>query len=103
MALLAELLNAPYLVQGVCIVLLVLFISSFWDDLADEIPYGKVPLMGKNWWDLSNKKAKLRFTESARSLIAEGFAKVRGDAHAIHPDQKMLMRNRAQMSSRSWP
>lgn len=79
MAVLAELIQTPYLVQGVCVALLVSFIFSFWDDLADEIPYGRVPLVGKNWWDFSNKKAKSRFTKSARELIAEGFAKVRRD------------------------
>lgn len=76
MAILAELIQSPYLVQGVCVALLAFFISSFWDDLADEIPYGRVPLVGRNWWDFSNKKAKSRFTKSARALITEGFAKV---------------------------
>lgn len=76
MAVLVELLESPYLVQGVCVALLAVFVSSFWDDLSDEIPYGRVPLVGKSWWDISNKKAKVRFTESARALIAEGFAKV---------------------------
>lgn len=76
MAVLVELLATPYVVQGICIALLAFFVSSFWNDLADEIPYGRVPLVGKNWWDFSNKKAKLRFTQAARELIAEGFAKV---------------------------
>lgn len=76
MAVLVELLESPYLVQGVCVALLAVFVSSFWDDLSDEIPYGRVPLVGKSWWDVSNKKAKVGFTESARALIAEGFAKV---------------------------
>lgn len=77
MALLAELLTTPYLVQGMCVAVLVLLVSSVWKDLADEIPYRQVPLVGKKWWDLSNKKAKARFSEAARALIAEGFAKVR--------------------------
>ena len=77
MALLAELLATPYLVQGMCVAVLVLLVSSVWKDLADEIPYRQVPLVGKKWWDLSNKKAKARFSEAARALIAEGFAKVR--------------------------
>ena len=77
MALLAELLTTPYLVQGMCVAVLVLLVSSVWKDLADEIPYRQVPLVGKKWWDLSNKKAKTRFSEAARALIAEGFAKVR--------------------------
>lgn len=76
MAVLAELLETPFVVQGICFALLAVFVSSFWDDLADEIPYGRVPLVGKNWWDFSNKKAKSRFTQSARELIKEGFAMV---------------------------
>ena len=76
MAVLTDLLDTPYLVQGMCIALLAIFISSFWEDLSDEIPHGRVPLVGKNWWDLSNKKAKSRFTQSARALINTGFAKV---------------------------
>ncbi|OKP11796.1 Fumitremorgin C monooxygenase [Penicillium subrubescens] len=75
MALLAELLATPYLAQALCVAVLVLFVSSFWQDLTDEIPYSRIPLVGKRWWDLSNKKAKARFTEAARALIAEGFAK----------------------------
>lgn len=77
MAVLTELLDTPYLVQGVCVALALVFVSSFWKDVSDEIPYGRVPLVGKSWWDLSNQKAKSRFTSSARALIAEGFAKVR--------------------------
>lgn len=79
MALLAELLDSPYLVQGVCVALLLIFVSSFWEDLSDEIPYLRIPLIGKSWWDFSNKKAKSKFTQSARTLIAEGFAKVRAN------------------------
>lgn len=77
MALLTELLATPYLVQGLCVAVILLFVSSFWQDLSDEIPYSRVPLVGKEWWDLSNKKAKTRFAEAARALIEEGFAKVR--------------------------
>ncbi|KAJ5142256.1 uncharacterized protein N7443_006975 [Penicillium atrosanguineum] len=75
MAVLTELLDTPYLVQGVCIALVLIFASSFWDDISDEIPYGRLPLVGKTGWDLSNQKARSRFTSSARALIAEGFAK----------------------------
>ncbi|KAJ5286667.1 hypothetical protein N7478_002353 [Penicillium angulare] len=78
MAVLVELINSPYLVQGICVALVAIFISTFWGDLADEIPYFRVPLVGKEWWNLSNKKAKSRFTQSARELIAEGFAKGKG-------------------------
>ena len=46
MAVLTDLLDTPYLVQGMCIALLAIFISSFWDYLSDEIPHGRVPLVG---------------------------------------------------------
>ncbi|KAJ5703643.1 hypothetical protein N7493_011568 [Penicillium malachiteum] len=75
MALLVKLLDSPYLTEGLCVALLLILISSFWEDLAEEIPYFRIPLIGKSWWDLSNKKAKSRFNKSARSLIAEGFEK----------------------------
>jgi len=75
-AILIELFDTPYLVQGICVALVLVFVSSFWEDISDEIPHRRVPLVGKSWWDLSNQKAKSRFTTSARSLIAEGFAKV---------------------------
>jgi hypothetical protein len=77
MGVLNELLNSPYVVQGVCVALVVVFITSVWDDLADEIPFRRVPLVGKSWWEITNKNARSRFTQSARALIAEGFAKVR--------------------------
>jgi hypothetical protein len=105
MALLAELLTTPYLVQALCAAVLVLFVSSFWQDLADEIPYGRVPLVGKKWWDLSNKKAKARFAEAARALIAEGFAKVRTSLGSPLTDVQYSMltsMDREQVSSRSW-
>ena len=88
MALLAELLTTPYLIQALCVAVFVFFISSFWRDLADEIPYGRVPLVGKKWWDLSNKKAKARFAEAARALIEEGFAKVGPSLSALLLDIK---------------
>ncbi|KAJ5670050.1 uncharacterized protein N7477_005413 [Penicillium maclennaniae] len=74
MAVLLEFLDTPYL-QGVCIALVLVFASSFWEDFSDEIPYGRLPLVGKSGWDLSNRKARSQFTSSARALIAEGFAK----------------------------
>ncbi|KAJ6188969.1 hypothetical protein N7519_003877 [Penicillium mononematosum] len=57
MAVISELLNNPYVVQ------------------TNEIPYRRIPLVGKTWWELTNKKARQRFTQSCRELIAEGFAK----------------------------
>lgn len=88
MAVLTELLDTPYLVQGICITLVLIFASSFWKDLSDEIPYGRLPLVGKTGWDLSNQKARSRFTSSARALIAEGFAKVQ---KMLRSEEHMLM------------
>jgi hypothetical protein len=76
MALLTEMLNSPYVVQGACVALLVVFITSIWGDIVDEIPHRHIPLVGRTWWEFTNKKAKSRFTQSCRDLIAEGFAKV---------------------------
>ncbi|KAJ5102670.1 hypothetical protein N7532_003199 [Penicillium argentinense] len=75
MAVLAELLNSPYVVQGAYVALLAVFISAFWQDLADEIPHFRIPVVGRTWYDLFNKKARARFTSGARELIREGFAK----------------------------
>ncbi|KAJ5504731.1 hypothetical protein N7463_007605 [Penicillium fimorum] len=75
MAIITELINSPYVVQGVCIALVAVFITSVWADIADEIPYRRLPLVGKTGWDLTNKKARLLFTQSCRQLITEGFAK----------------------------
>jgi hypothetical protein len=88
MTVLTAVLDTPYLVQGVCIALVVIFVSSFWEDISDEIPYGRLPLVGKSWWDLSNQKAKSRFASSARALIAEGFAKVQ---RMIRSEEQMLI------------
>lgn len=76
MAVLAELINSPYVVQGVCVALLAVFITSVWDDIVDEIPHRRIPLVGRTWWEVTNKKARSRFTQSCRDLIAEGFAQV---------------------------
>jgi hypothetical protein len=76
MAILTELYNSPYMPQGVCIAFLVVFITVIWDDLMDEIPYRRIPLVGRTWWELTNKKARARFTQSCHDLIAEGFAQV---------------------------
>ncbi|KAJ5598221.1 hypothetical protein N7537_008305 [Penicillium hordei] len=75
MAVITELLNSPYVVQSVCIALVAVFITSVWADIANGIPHRHIPLVGKTWWELTNKKARQRFTQSCRQLIAEGFAK----------------------------
>ena len=76
MAVISELLNSPYVVQSVCIALVGVLITSVWPDIANEIPYRRIPLVGKTWWELTNKNARQRFTQSSRQLITEGFAKV---------------------------
>ncbi|KAJ5809501.1 uncharacterized protein N7503_001719 [Penicillium pulvis] len=91
MALVTELLSTPYIVQSICIALLVVFISSVWDDVSDEIPYARFPLVGKSWWDLSNKKAKSRFSQSARALIAEGFTKGRDIFQVMAPTRPLIV------------
>ncbi|KAJ5949197.1 hypothetical protein N7454_000781 [Penicillium verhagenii] len=91
MALLTELLSTPYFVEGVCVALLFVFASSIWDDISDEIPYSRFPLVGKSWWDVSNKKAKSRFRQSARSLIAEGFAKGRDAFQVMAPARPLIV------------
>ena len=78
MALLIELIHSPHIFQSACLVLVILIILSIWEDLMIEIPYYRVPLAGKKLWELSNRRAKSRFVVSARSIITEHFAKVRG-------------------------
>ncbi|KAJ5590031.1 hypothetical protein N7450_004003 [Penicillium hetheringtonii] len=77
MALLAELIQNPYALQGLGIAFLAVLVSVFWQDLADEIPYSRIPLVGKNGLDIFNNKARARFTSNARGLIQEGFSKGR--------------------------
>lgn len=76
MAVFTELLNSPYVVQGICAAILAVLITSIWGDLADEIPHRRIPLVGRTWWELTNRKARSRFTQSCRDLIAEGFSQV---------------------------
>lgn len=76
MGLIADLLASPYLVEGVVVSVVVLFLSSFYSDFAEEFPYRGIPSVGWNPWSLTNKKAKSRFVSSARELIAEGFSQV---------------------------
>jgi hypothetical protein len=99
MALVTELLSTPYIAQCVGVVLLLVFLSSVWDDVSDEIPYAQFPLVGKSRWDLSNTKAKSLFSQSARALIAEGFTKVGGSSCS---EPNMLIKRRVAMYFRSW-
>ncbi|KAJ5160792.1 uncharacterized protein N7482_007796 [Penicillium canariense] len=73
-ALLVRLLQSPYLVLGLCVGLIVLLVSSLWEDPSDEILYGRWPLVGTKRLDLFNRKAKARFSEAACALLGDGFA-----------------------------
>ncbi|KAF7714794.1 Cytochrome P450 monooxygenase [Penicillium ucsense] len=76
MPLIWELLHEYHLLYAPVVgVVVLLALSAVWSDLCDEIPYRRIPLVGKTWWDLSNKKARERFSHSARALFSEGFAK----------------------------
>ncbi|KAJ5655869.1 hypothetical protein N7507_007819 [Penicillium longicatenatum] len=91
MALVTEVLSTPYIAQCVCVVLLLVFLSSVWDDVSDEIPYAQFPLVGKSRWDLSNTKAKSLFSQSARALIAEGFTKGRNVFQVMAPTRPLIV------------
>ncbi|KAJ5987871.1 hypothetical protein N7481_003081 [Penicillium waksmanii] len=75
MAVFTELIQSPYAVQGLAVSLVAVLLSMFWQDLADEIPHRRIPLIGKDGWDPLNKKTRQRFKSSARKLILEGFSK----------------------------
>ncbi|RAL16400.1 cytochrome P450 [Aspergillus homomorphus CBS 101889] len=77
MALILEHLESQHLVQGAVVALLLIFVSSFYHDIADSFPYKNIPLIGKSRWELSNSKAKQRFVTSAKELFAEGFSQGR--------------------------
>lgn len=77
MAILADLLATPYVVEGVIVAVAAVLLSSLFGDFADEFPYRNIPSVGWDSWTLTNKKTKDRFVSSARELIAQGFAQVR--------------------------
>ncbi|CAG7973909.1 unnamed protein product [Penicillium salamii] len=88
---LAEFLDSPYVVQGVCATLLMVVIASVWGDILDGIPHRRIPLVGRTWWEITNKKARLRFTQSCRDLIIEGFAKGNHVFQIIGATQPMIV------------
>ena len=103
MALLAELIQSPYALQGLGIAFLAVLVSVFWQDLADEIPYSRIPLVGKNGMDIFNNKARARFTSNARELIVEGFSKVRNVAQELLLELMKFDEYRGGTSSKSSP
>lgn len=77
MALISQLLDNPYTLQGVLVAAAFVILSAFYKDLTHGMPYKDIPLVGRGLWELSNKKAKNRFMTSARELITQGFDQVR--------------------------
>jgi hypothetical protein len=78
MPVLLDFLESHYLFQGLVVAVAFVFVSSFFKELADGLPYSKIPLVGRNRWEISNAKAKKCFVTSAKELIAQGFSQVRG-------------------------
>ncbi|KAH1310579.1 hypothetical protein KXX24_004845 [Aspergillus fumigatus] len=77
MALIFELLQSPYFLQGIAVSLLLVIVSNFYQKLVDGFPYRNIPLVGMSRWGFTNSKAKERFVASAKALIAQGFSQGR--------------------------
>ncbi|KAF4201487.1 hypothetical protein CNMCM8927_001473 [Aspergillus lentulus] len=77
MALISELLQSPYFLQGIAVSLLLVVVSNFYRELVDGFPYRNIPLVGRSRWEISNSKAKERFVASAKDLFAQGFSQGR--------------------------
>ncbi|KAL3412046.1 hypothetical protein V8F44DRAFT_603973 [Aspergillus fumigatus] len=82
MALIFELLQSPYFLQGIAVSLLLVIVSNFYQELVDGFPYRNIPLVGMSRWGFTNSKAKERFVASAKALIAQGFSQVSACDHA---------------------
>lgn len=76
MGLVNQLMENPYLLQGLVVAAALVVVSTLYNDLTHGIPYKNVPIVGRGLWELSNKKAKNRFMSSARQLFAQGFEQV---------------------------
>ncbi|GKZ68719.1 hypothetical protein AnigIFM50267_003461 [Aspergillus niger] len=83
MAVILEVLDNQHLLQGVVLALVLVFVSSFYHEIADSFPYKNIPLVGKGKWEITNTKAKHRFVTSAKELFAEGFSQGR-KAFQVH-------------------
>ena len=84
MAVIAELLENTYLLRGVAVALVAVFLSHFLRELADGLPYKNIPVVKKSGWGLSNLKDKQRYVSSAKGLIHQGFSQV-GCLNFLHP------------------
>lgn len=76
MAVIAELLENTYLLRGVAVALVAVFLSHYLRELADGLPYKNIPVVKKTGWGLSNLKDKQRYVSSAKGLIHQGFSQV---------------------------
>ncbi|OJJ45420.1 hypothetical protein ASPZODRAFT_99457 [Penicilliopsis zonata CBS 506.65] len=73
MALIAGFLKDVYVWSGILAALIIVVVTSLFSEVADEFFYKGVPIVGKENGEVTNKKAKMRFLMSARSLIKQGF------------------------------
>ncbi|KAE8353591.1 cytochrome P450 [Aspergillus coremiiformis] len=73
MPVLITLWETRYLLKGIAVAVGLIFVSSFYRELADGLPYSKIPLVGRSRWEISNSEAKKRFRTSAKDVIAQGF------------------------------
>ena len=76
MPVLANFLESHYLFQGIAVALTLIFVSNFYRELADGLPYREIPLVGRSRWEISNTKAKKLFVTSAKDLMVQGFSQV---------------------------
>ncbi|KAE8373091.1 cytochrome P450 [Aspergillus bertholletiae] len=77
MSILTDFLESHYIFQGVAVALTLIFASNFYRELTDDLPYRKIPLVGRSRWEVSNAKAKKLFVTSAKDLITQGFSQGR--------------------------
>lgn len=91
MAVITELFENPYVLQGLAAAIFLVYVSHFLRDLSDGLPYKNIPLVGKSRWALSNTKAKERFVNSASELIQQGFAQGKSAFQAMFSHSLMIV------------
>ncbi|KAE8158738.1 cytochrome P450 [Aspergillus tamarii] len=109
MTVLADFLESHYFFQGIAVALTLTFVSNFYRELADGLPYRKIPLVGRSRWEISNKKAKKLFVTSAKDLMVQGFSQGRtvfqamftsGPTIVLHPRYVDEMKNHPHLNFR---
>jgi hypothetical protein len=83
MALISELLENQYFLQGIAVALLLVVVSNFYQELVAGFPYWHIPIVGRSRWEITNGKAKQRFLSSAKELIDQGFSQVGEKSYSI--------------------